>query len=799
MKLSTINVKTTKIINAMKKIVGLFITTIMSCVLYAQIYEYEWQDVTPKYADLIVKQSAITKGGRIVVATAGWISETSDTCKTWNVAYDFQYNDKYIYDEFTPRFFKMATDSLHGFFYATYSKDDVSSNALLFTNDGGKSWQEAHLNLSGENIIIDAAWKDGETMYASVFDTTEKLLYMYKTDNVGTKWEKITDNLLFRTLNYDTPKTYMAFVNEQLGYMFTWGGYYVTTDGGVSWIRNVLEIWPTFLFQFNNGKILLTVSSPINKALKGCTITNFPYSNNSYATPKVLYDLGNGKVYGDISGSTYGSVLSLDSLQTWEKTTDDYSKLDILKYGMSQNLYYGNVETRGVYVKSEKECFVIGRQKGRLFHTLDGGNTWTYKDFNTTLYEIQIFSDEIIYMTGNDSLFISHDGGISWIGKVMKIYNLSGSKDRHIHFSTEDFGYVYDDTELYQTQNGGDTWNLIQNISWTFYEYGATLNGAFANEKLGLFRSDDSKTILMANIDPEKSTMTVSVVSEAIQGNGSHNIYIDYIDNKWLLWDWWRGYIYTCDKDLHFTMVSEPLNYAGGNKYSERILNYGNGKLLLPILSENTLYPVDSAMYSEDGGDSWDKVPFTMPNHLYINKSDNPNVVYTCKYDYNLSIYKGIHKVRTLDSSFEKQENGTIQCSISNADNQNYTAKVVLEQVNGTSIVVQDNVEIKSGESFVIALPQNITANYVIKVVPYDEEVYEMVQSQEFIVNNGGSAIDAVSAEDIQIRVVNGRIECDCEDYTIYNVAGQKVQNNALPSGTYFVHCGTQVKKVVVQ
>ncbi len=315
----------------MKHFLSFILLIATANVISAQPFIYEWQDVTPKYADLIVKQSAITKGGRIVVATAGWISETSDTCKTWNVAYDFQYNDKYIYDEITPRFFKMATDSLHGFFYATYSKDDVSSNALLFTNDGGQSWQEAHLNLSGENIIIDAAWKDGETMYASVFDTTEKLLYMYKTDNVGTKWEKITDNLLFRTLNYDTPKTYMAFVNEQLGYMFTWGGYYVTTDGGNSWTRNVLEIRPTFLFQFNNGKILLTVSSPINKALKGCTITNFPYSNNSYATLKVLYDLGNGKVYGDISGSTYGNVLSLDSLQTWEKTTDDYSKLDILK------------------------------------------------------------------------------------------------------------------------------------------------------------------------------------------------------------------------------------------------------------------------------------------------------------------------------------------------------------------------------------------------------------------------------------------------------------------------------------
>jgi len=35
--------------------------------------------------------------------------------------------------------------------------------------------------------------------------------------------------------------------------------------------------------------------------------------------------------------------------------------------------------------------------------------------------------------------------------------------------------------------------------------------------------------------------------------------------------------------------------------------------------------------------------------------------------------------------------------------------------------------------------------------------------------------------------------------HKIYNVTGQKVQNNALPSGTYFVHYGTQVKKVVVR
>lgn len=783
----------------MKSFVILFSTLLLSCVVVAQPFIYDWKNITPKYSGLIVKQSTITKGGRIVVATTGWISETSDTCKTWNVTYDFQYNDAYDYDKYTPRFFSMAIDSLHVFFYATYSKNNVLNNVLLFTDDGGQTWKESCVKLNSENIVVNAAWKDNETMYASVFNTNDKSLYIYKINNEGNTWEKITENLSFHTLNNEPPEVYMAFVNDHLGYMFTFGGYYVTTNGGSSWMRNTLEIRPNYLFQFKNRQILLVVSSSVETNLDGCRIMNIPTQNNSYDTPKFLYDLGNGKVYGKISGSNNGNVLSMDSLHTWKKTTEDYTKLDILSYGLSQNTYYGNVETRGLYVKSEKDCFIIGRQRGRLFHTKDGGISWSYKDFNTSLYTMQFFPDEVIYMSSADTLYVSYDNGESWIGKYMNISEFTGVVN--MHFFTKDFGYVYDEMYLYQTHDGGMSWYRIMDIGDEFMNYGGTLNGCFINEQLGLFRSDNSKVILAAHVNSETNTMRFSVVSEEILGKGTHKIYIDKIDNKWILWDWWRGYIYTCDTDFHFTMVSEPLNYTGGNKYSERMLNYGNGKLLLPILSENTLYPIDSAMYSEDGGDSWNKIPFTMPNHLYINKSETPNIVYSCKYDYYLSIYKGIHKVLTSDFSFEKRDDGSFLCTISNAENQNYSAKVVIEQVNGTSVIINEKLEIKSGEPFVITLPKGIEANYVIKVVPEDEEVFETVRSQEFIVNNGGgSAIDAVSSDEIQIRVVNGKIKCDCEDYTIYNVAGQKVQNNAfLPSGTYFVHCGTQVKKVVVQ
>ena len=454
-------------------------------------------------------------------------------------------------------------------------------------------------------------------------------------------------------------------------------------------------------------------------------------------------------------------------------------------------------QPKDIFVKSKNEIFIIGEKKGRLFYTFDGGKRWSYKDFNTTLYTMQFISDDIIYMSSTDSLFISRDGGKSWIGKNMNLYGIYGQT--RMKFFTESFGYIYDEYYLYQTLDGGNSWNRIGFIDDDdFLNYDGTLNGYFANNHLGLFRSANSKTILVTHVNSPKSNMTCSLLSEDKE-NRTPFLSIMFYDDKWILTDKFYGYIYTCDTisfDLQKKWYGE--NYTPVQQYSS-ILPFSKNTLVLPMLSENPAYTNDKAIVSTDGGNTWNIEQALFPCASKVQNA-NDNTLYAIPTDYNIRIYKGIHKVKNSDFSFEKQENGTIQCSISNAENQTYTAKVLVEQVNGTTIVVQDNVEIKSGEAFVITLPQNITANYVIKVIPEDEEVYETVQSQEFIVNNGGSAIDAVFAEDIQIRVVNGKIECSCEEYAIYNVAGQKVQNNAfLPSGTYFVHYGTQVKKVVVK
>ncbi|MBR3980417.1 MAG: hypothetical protein IKJ98_04575 [Bacteroidales bacterium] len=807
----------------------------------AQPLDYEWTEVTNKYMRLGSNGNnlnAYTKGGHAVVATdEGWLAESVDTGRTWQKTYDVtDVPENYSYEKenaYKPQFLSFSSDSLRGFFFATYTENDKLQSVLLHTTDGGHSWTPSSTQLETGSRISKYLWYDENTIFAIIHNNSVgNEIYMYVSKDAGNHWEKLTDNMLFGSY-YDERNTFLTFVDEQLGYMFIFRGYYVTTDGGKTWTRTELGIDPDELFQFNNGQIILINGNSTTKTLPGCRIINFvDYSyNQPYYVPAYLHDLGDGVVKGLISYIGKGKyIVSTDSLRTYQETDEKYTPptpVNEFASLVSKNTYMGNVKGKQLLVKSSNEVFVVGQgATGRLFYTKDGGETWTYKDFNTTLKKMQIFPNTM-YILGKDSLFVSTDGGENWTAKTIKFQNGIDEKYLDMQFITENRGFVFDDFDLYSTKDGGDTWEHVYELNrdgvFFFEEGGIFTGGAFANDRFGLFKSDQEyflqKDLLSIHINAEEDYEDILSLPDFIrEGVIGHDYmkhsYVKKSDDsrfqqityykdgeRWLITDL-HGRLYSCDTTLNFKQVLDILpdhKPHPGNR-STTILNYGDGNIVLPMLNENELYPNDTARVSHDYGETWTYETFNTPLTNLMAKSDNPNIIYACETDRYLHVYKGVHKVKNADFSFEKQENGTIQCSISNAENQTYTAKIVVEQVNGTTIVVQDNVEIKSGESFVIALPQNITANYVIKVVPYDEEVYEMVQSQEFIVNNGGSAIDAVSADDIQIRVVNGKIECSCEDYAIYNVAGQKVQNNAsLPSGTYFVHCGTQVKKVVVK
>ena len=794
----------------MKKIIVLCFLTILSSVLYSQIIEYEWKDITPNNFSMTISQAVCTKGGIVAASTKeGWLAESSDTGKTWNMTYNitdvendmFSGHSKITY---WPLSLEFAIDSLHGIFTYCIWENEFFVNNILYTSDGGNNWAPSEIELKDSDKIKGITWRDEKTAFMTVLDTISRTLLLYKSSDFGKKWICVTEDVMASELPQSSA-IYIAFVNNELGYIFTKGAYCVTKDGGKTWTAEKLGITPSHLFQFANGYIILTVENQINKTLDCCRIINMYDGGNGYIAyynvPDSMYDLGEGKVWASVSGGydvNKNKIFSTDSMQTWQFTEETYTPPTNMVSTAINNtrysyIYKGNMLGKNIFLKSNNDFFIVGAKSGRLFHTIDGGINWSYKDFNTTLYDMQFFSENIIYMSSKDSLFVSMDAGKTWKGKKLYLHGAIG--DVRMQFFTKDFGYVYDDYNLYQTQNGGDTWREVLDMGVDFLDYGGTLNGCFANERLGLFRSDNSTVTLIARVNPQKSEMTVSAISE---NNENKLINITYHEGKWILIDKYYGYIYTCDTtDLKIKKVWQGENYTPIQQYSS-LLSFSKDTLVLPMLTENSYYTNDKAIISTNGGETWKEESFVFPCASKVQNA-NDNTLYAIPTNYNIRIYKGVHRVKVSDFSFEKQENGTIQCSISNADNQNYTAKIIVEQVNGTNIVVKENLEIKSGEPFVITLPKGIEANYVIKVVPEDDEVFEMVQSQEFIVNNGGSAIDPVFADDIQIRVVNGKIECSCEEYAIYNVAGQKVQNNALPSGTYFVHYGTQVKKVVVQ
>ena len=788
----------------MKKIIVTFFTVISSCLLYSQSFDYEWSEVTSKFMRIEPVLTAYTKGGGVVVATKeGWLAASVDTGKNWTMTYDvvdvtedlFTKEADFIYN---PTVLNFASDSLHGLFAVTYKKENKFKNVFLYTIDGGLTWSSPASDIDG--MVLNVYWTT-KSVFAVIL-TDDNTLSLYASNDYGVYWEKRYESISSTSFTNDS-NVFIAFVNDLLGYVFSDGSYSITQDGGLTWEIKNIDIRPAFLFQFNNGQILLVVRNHINTNLIGCRVINM-YDrkvgiSEYYNIPKSMYDLGNGKIWASVSGGyniNNNKISSTDSLKTWVFTQETYiPPINKLNEFMSQYIYNGNMTSKLLYVKSANEIFVIGTQNGRLYQSKTGGKSWDYKDFKCTLSQMQFISDDIIYMLSTDSLFISSDGGDSWVG--MKLPDVKGLR---MHFFTKDFGYVYDDTYIYMTKDAGKSWSELYNKNlMEFIQNGGTFNGCFANERLGLFKNDDSKVFLSAKVDIENESVTISAISNKIEGTGRSNILINYVDGRWILKDIIVGNIYICDTSYSFQKVAEREDYGMGNIMTTSLLDYGNGILVQPVLGE-TAGKNDTARISLDYGETWNAEYFPSPRASLLEKSDNPNVIYACETKRYLHVYKGVHKIKNADFSFEKQENGTIKCSISNAENQTYTAKVLVEQVNGTTIVVQDNVEIKSGESFVVTLPQNITANYVLKVIPEDEDVYETVLSQEFIVNNGGSAIDAVSSDDIQIRVVNGKIECNCDDYAIYNVAGQKVQTNAsLPSGTYFVHCGTQVKKVVVK
>lgn len=167
----------------------------------------------------------IIAGGR--VGSPAFILRSDDAGKTWFSA-DMNKYCAFILDIkfFTPN---------EGFVFAGCGKDLEETHAcILYTDDGGKTWQKRYESKRPYEITWKASFPTRKTGYVTLqsydSDSTVTQRYIAKTTNGGKKWKEIKLDT-----DYSCQEFGIGFIDENTGWVGTMKTGYETHDGGSTW------------------------------------------------------------------------------------------------------------------------------------------------------------------------------------------------------------------------------------------------------------------------------------------------------------------------------------------------------------------------------------------------------------------------------------------------------------------------------------------------------------------------------------------------------------------------------------
>jgi hypothetical protein len=142
----------------------------------------------------------------------------------------------------------------------TNSNHEQSSGVILFTEDGGETWEERFRTTRTGEWIWKLSFPSREVGYASLQRNAQSPIYFLKTTDGGATWEE----KLFKSDYYFVQG--IGFVTEDEGWI---GGNssdpsYHTTDGGETW--EVDAIGPRMnRFRFLNDSLGYAVGQQVHK------------------------------------------------------------------------------------------------------------------------------------------------------------------------------------------------------------------------------------------------------------------------------------------------------------------------------------------------------------------------------------------------------------------------------------------------------------------------------------------------------------------------------------------------------
>lgn len=342
---------------------------------------------------------------------------------------------------------RIGNTSMHGIYFENENIGYATGarGRIIRTIDGGITWTQ---HSKTYNSIESAQYFNNGIGYIEIGNS------FFKTLDYGVNWNSLGKP------DGDAQVYGFDFVSQNIGFALVGGEVgtssrpdkvYKTVDGGMSWTQ-INE-------QYLTNEYLNTIEF-IDE--------NVGFVSGGFNRKKVMKTNDDGSNWSEVLDQNLGQIQFIN---------------DLIGYGNSSN--------------------------GRMYKTIDGGNTWSVSiEVDEEINAFHFVDENNGYFVGDQGLiYKTNDGGVNW-----QELEIPYDWYTQVKFYSKNVGYIADEEgRLYKTENGGISWeyltkqysiNSIEIVDDKIYT---------AGENGKIYRSDIEYETIILNVNPAENITNSSV------------------------------------------------------------------------------------------------------------------------------------------------------------------------------------------------------------------------------------------------------------------------------------------------